>query len=189
MRRSSEAAGDRPKDIYRTVTRRVVELLEAEDARLFSKHKGRVYERGERGFEALDRDGHSIGFFPDEASAKAAVKRLPKPQGKSVRDDWCFDFWRNRLSEMDEREKRKLLKTPIMTFPYSSTVGGMADEMVDVYSDLSELNEPEDDAAIFLAKAVRLACQDILPGPTPIMKYIRKLALHRYHQKTSSSNG
>ena len=71
---------------------------------------------------------------------------------------------------MDEREKRKLLKTPVMTFPYSSTVGGMAEEMVDVYSDLSELNEPEDDAAIFLAKAVRLACQDILPGPTRIMK-------------------
>jgi len=58
----------------------------------------------------------------------------------------------------------------------------MADEMVDVYSDLSELNEPEDDAAIFLARAVRLACQDILPGPTRIMKYIRKLALHRYHE-------
>jgi hypothetical protein len=83
---------------------------------------------------------------------------------------------------MDERKKRKLLKTPIMTFPYSSTVGGMAEEMVDVYSDLYELNEPEDDAAIFLAKAVRLACQDILPGPTRIMKYIRNLALHRYHQ-------
>ena len=110
------------------------------------------------------------------------MKQLPKPQGKSVRDDWCFNFWRNRLSEMDDGEKRKLLNTPIMTFPYSSTVGGMAEEMVDVYSDLSELNEPEDDAAIFLAKAVRLACQDILPGPTRIMKYIRKLALHRYHQ-------
>jgi DNA-directed RNA polymerase len=58
----------------------------------------------------------------------------------------------------------------------------MAEEMVDVYSDLFELNEPEDDAAIFLAKAVRYACHDILPGPTRIMKYIRKLALHRYHE-------
>ena len=173
---------EEPHDIYLAVTRRVVELLVAEDARLFSKHKGRVYERGERGFEALDRDGHSIGFFPDEASAKAAVKRLPKPQGKSKRDAWCFDFWRNQLSEMDESEKRKLFKNPIMTFPYSSKVSGMADEMVDVYSELFELNEPEDDAAIFLARAVRVACQDILPGPTRIMKYIRELALHRYKE-------
>jgi hypothetical protein len=133
-------------------------------------------------WEAFDRDWNSIGFYPDEASATAAVKRLPKPQGKSVRDDWCFNFWRNRLSEMDEKQKRKLLKTPIMTFPYSSTVGGMAEEMVDVYSDLFELSEPEDDASIFLAKAVRLACHDVLPGPTRIMKYIRKLALHRYHE-------
>jgi DNA-directed RNA polymerase len=174
--------GDEPQDVYLVVTRRVMELLEAEDARLFSKRKGRVYPRGERGWEALDRDWNSIGFFSDKESAIAAVARLPKPEGKSKRDAWCFEFWRNQLSEMDEREKRKLLKTPVMTFPYSSTVGGMAEEMVDVYSDLSELNEPEDDAAIFLAKAVRLACQDILPGPTRIMKYIRKLALHRYHE-------
>jgi len=174
--------GDEPQDVYLVVTRRVMELLEAEDSRLFSKRKGRVYPRGERGWEALDRDWNSIGFFPDKESAIAVVARLPKPEGKSKRDAWCFEFWRNQLSEIDEREKRKLLKTPVMTFPYSSTVGGMAEEMVDVYSDLSELNEPEDEAAIFLAKAVRLACQDILPGPTRIMKYIRKLALHRYHQ-------
>ena len=174
--------GDEPQDVYLVVTRRVMELLEAEDSRLFSKRKGRVYPRGERGWEALDRDWNSIGFFSDKESAIAVVARLPKPEGKSKRDAWCFEFWRNQLSEIDEREKRKLLKTPVMTFPYSSTVGGMAEEMVDVYSDLSELNEPEDDAAIFLAKAVRLACQDILPGPTRIMKYIRRLALHRYHQ-------
>jgi DNA-directed RNA polymerase len=174
--------GDEPQDIYLAETQRIVELLKGEDDRLFTKVKGRVYDRGERGWEALDRDWNSIGFFPDEASAKAAVKRLPKPQGKSKRDAEHFEFWRQRLSEMDEGEKRKLLKTPIMTFPYSSTVGGMAEEMVDVYSDLFELNEPEDDAAIFLAKAVRLACQDILPGPTRIMKHIRDLALHRCHE-------
>jgi hypothetical protein len=174
---------DIPQDIYLAVTRRVMKLLKGEDDRLFSKRKGWVYDRGERGFEALDRDRNSIGFSPDKESALAAVKRLPKPEGKSVRDAWCFDFWHNRLSELDEKQKRKLFKKPIMTFPYSSTVGGMADEMVDIYSDLFELNEPEDDAAIFLAKAVRLACEDILPGPTLIMRYIRKLALHRYNEE------
>jgi DNA-directed RNA polymerase len=170
-----------PQDVYQVVGERIVQLLEGEDDRLFTKVKGRTKKREDGFFEAFDRDWRSLGMFPDKASARAAIKRLPKPQGKSKRDAWCFGYWRNRFSEMDRKQKRKLLKTPTMSFAYSSTVGGMADEMVDTYFDLFEGHEPENDAAIFLAKAVGAACRDILPGPARIMKYIRALALHRYH--------
>ena len=158
-----------------------MELLKGEDARLFTKRKGRTEEREGGLFEAFDRDWHSLGIFPDKVSAQAAIGRLPKPQGKSKRDAECFEHWRSRFSEMTRKQRRKLLKTPAMSFAYSSTVLGMADEMVDTYSDLFEGHEPENDKAIFLAKAVGAACRDILPGPARIMDYIRALARHRYH--------
>jgi DNA-directed RNA polymerase len=175
---------DIPQDIYLAVTQRVMKLLKGEDDRLFSKHKGRVYDRGERGFEAVDRDGHSIGIFPDKASAIAAVKRLPKPEGKSARDARCFEFWNKRLSEFDEKERRKLFKGPVMTFPYSAKVSSTADEIVKTHAELFPYRKwPTDAAATFLAMAVRFACQDVLPLPCGIMKYIRALALHRFKQE------
>jgi DNA-directed RNA polymerase len=173
--------GDSPQDVYQAVGERIVELLEGEDDRLFTKVKGRTKKLEDGFFEAFDRDWHSLGIFSDKVSAQAAIRRLPKPQGKSKRDAECFEHWRSRFSEMSRKQRRKLLKTPAMSFAYSSTVGGMADEMVDTYSDLFEGHEPLDDAAIFLAKAVGAACRDILPGPTRVMKYIRALALRRYH--------
>src|SRR5262249_12692313 len=98
--------------------------------------------------------------------------------------EW-FGWWRNRLSELDkeprrnEKLRRKLLKTPIMTFAYSSTVKGMRDKIVKTHADiLPNRTWPKPEAATFLARAVRLACQDKLPGPARTMKYIQRLALH-----------
>jgi DNA-directed RNA polymerase len=105
-----------------------------------------------------------------------------RAKDKGCRSDWCFDWWRERLGSLTDGDRRKLFKNPTMTFPYSATVDGMRDAIVEVYGDLFEKNEPKDAAAIFLARAVRLACEDKLPGPVRIMKYIRKLALYRFKQ-------
>jgi DNA-directed RNA polymerase len=85
------------------------------------------------------------------------------------------------LKPLDDKNRRKLFKGPVMTFPYSATVDGMRDKIVEVYAGLFE-NEPPDDAATFLARAVRLACRDVLPLPCGIMDYIRNLARHRLKQ-------
>jgi DNA-directed RNA polymerase len=83
---------------------------------------------------------------------------------------------------LSDKKKRKLFKNPTMTFPYSATSDGRGDAIVDVYRDLFDLNEPHPQARRFLAKAVRIACEDKLKGPVRIMDYIRSLALHRRHQ-------
>src|SRR5262249_21917397 len=79
-----------------------------------------------------------------------------RTKGKEARDAWCFGWWRERLKPLDDKNRRKLFKGPVMTFPYSATVDGMRDKIVEVYAGLFE-NEPPDDAATFLARAVRLA--------------------------------
>jgi DNA-directed RNA polymerase len=95
-----------------------------------------------------------------------------------------FKWWLNRLSELNEKQRRKLLKTPVMTFAYGSTVMGMRDEIVKTHADLlPNRTWPTDAAATFLAQAVRLACKDKLPGPTRIMDYIHDLARYRLKQK------
>ncbi len=104
-------------------------------------------------------------------------------KGREAQDAWCFDWWRNRLGELDERQRRKLFKNPIMTFPYNVTHSGVADKIVETYRSLFDDNEPQPAATRFLASAVRRACQDKLPGPVRIMKYIRALALHRFKQE------
>jgi DNA-directed RNA polymerase len=102
---------------------------------------------------------------------------------KGKRYTGCFEWWRKRLKRLTEKQKRKLFKGPVMTFPYSATVGKTADEIVKAHAELfPNRTWPTPEAATFLAMAVRLACQDVLPLPCGIMKYIRALALHRFKQ-------
>jgi DNA-directed RNA polymerase len=113
-----------------------------------------------------------------------------KRLGEEPRDLEHFKFWRTRLStlhkdpERNEKLKRKLLKTPVMTFTYGSTVQGMRYKIVKTHADLlPDRTWPTAAAATFLARAVRLACRDKLPGPTRIMDYIHALARYRLKQK------
>lgn len=143
-----------PQDIYSVVAQHIMFLIEREDRRLFKYHK-----------EHIDKDtGKLIEAYDNE---------------------WCYAWWRERLGSLNPRERRKLFKSPIMTFAYSVSAQGMADKLLETYRDLSAFKYttwPQDIALRFLAKAVRTACEDILPGPTKVMKYIRALALHRFKQ-------
>ena len=94
--------------------------------------------------------------------------------------EW-FGWWRNRLSELNKKQRRKLLKTPIMTFAYSSTVRGMRDKIIKTHLEmLPARTQPRFEAATFLATVIRRACADKLPGPARIMKYVQGLAMHRF---------
>jgi DNA-directed RNA polymerase len=145
---------DVPRDVYLVVTEYIIKLLAEEDPRLRSTNKE-----------------------------------------KKIDDAWCYGWWLDRLHDRSSKDRRKLLKNPIMTFYYSSSSSGRAEAIVGVYRRLFGLNEPalaeepgaschwlRSEAMYFLAKAVRIACEDKLKGPAEVMKYIRQLATYRYRQ-------
>jgi hypothetical protein len=105
-----------------------------------------------------------------------------RSDNKKVNDAWCYGWWRERLAPLSDKNKRKLFKNPTMTFPYSATSEGRGDAIVEVYRSLFKLNEPRPEATRFLAKAVKVACEDKLKGPADIMRYIRELARYRLQQ-------
>ena len=105
-----------------------------------------------------------------------------RSKSKKINDAWCYGWWRERLAALSDKQKRKLFKNPIMTFPYSATSEGRGDAIVEAYRGIFKLNEPPPEATRFLAKAVKIACEDKLKGPVRIMEYIRSLALYRRQQ-------
>ena len=99
------------------------------------------------------------------------------------RDEWAV-WWCGEFAKLDNnpRAVRDLIKTPAMTFAYSSTNKGMADQIVEVYRDIKVLQrlDPRDleRAALYLAKRIREGCKELLPEPAKVMQYIRSLARH-----------
>ena len=86
--------------------------------------------------------------------------------------------WREILEPLDARQLRKLFKSPVMTYAYSVTDDGMADKIIEGYEGVFKgVNWlPARGAALFLAKLVREACDQVLPGPARVMKNIQSLA-------------
>jgi len=52
-----------------------------------------------------------------------------------------------------------------MTLSYNVKDDGMIQQMDEVYADLFDGNEPATEAARYLAKKIRKACEELLPGP------------------------
>src|SRR5262249_18563223 len=76
-----------------------------------------------------------------------------------------------------KKQIRKLLKTPIMTFAYSVSEIGMADQITEDYEKLFRPNRPiERKTAYYLALKIMEACKEALPGTAKVMEYIRDLA-------------
>ena len=84
-------------------------------------------------------------------------------------------WWRNRLKPLNPRQKRKLLKTPVMTLSYNVQDDGMIRQIGEAYANLFDGNEPEAKAARYLAGKIRKACEELLPGPAAVMRYITAL--------------
>jgi DNA-directed RNA polymerase len=94
-------------------------------------------------------------------------------------DNEFAQWWLHCLKACEPKQKRKLLKTPVMTFAYSATAIGMADKIAKEYDDLFQPNEPNEEyykRMYYLAERVMEACKNELPGPAKVMEYIRELA-------------
>jgi DNA-directed RNA polymerase len=62
-----------------------------------------------------------------------------------------------------------------MTLAYNVKDDGMMRQMSEVYAGYFDGNEPTPQAARYLAKLVRKACEKLLPGPVAVMRYITAL--------------
>lgn len=100
---------------------------------------------------------------------------------------WCECF-----ETLSRKQQRKLLKTPVMTFGYSVTEAGAADQIEEVYKSFRKNEEPPKGAFRYLAKKVLEACEEELPGPKRVMDYLCQVAEHctdqgRFMEWTSPS--
>jgi DNA-directed RNA polymerase len=87
-------------------------------------------------------------------------------------------WWRARFKSLDDDDQRTLLKTPIMTYAYSVTVAGAADQIAEVYKSFRRNEMPTKSACRYLAEKVLEACAEELSGPADVMKYLRLVAEH-----------
>src|SRR6266550_1679403 len=113
---------------------------------------------------SICRPAKSRGTFISDAAVK--IRELIE------RDDGPHaEWWRKRFADLDnQRGKiRKLCKAPAMTYAYSATVRGMADQIRDAYEEIG-CGEMPPGAAIYLVKKVRQAAETLLPGPARVMR-------------------
>jgi hypothetical protein len=113
------------------------------------------------------------------AEVIARVESKLKVDSSEHAEWWSALF--QQLTNEGHKKKRKLIKTPAMAFAYSITDVGMADDIRDVYrAEVSRRREqqPPKGADMFLAKTIREACKELLPGPAEAMEYIQKIARH-----------
>jgi DNA-dependent RNA polymerase len=116
------------------------------------------------------------GKWPDEpqdvyAEIVAKVIELLKV------DKWA-QWWDARLSRLEPEDRRKLLKTPAVSYGYGATPQGMATEIAEVHRSFFDGLEPKDEAGRYLGTKIIEAGRALLPGPTAVMIYIRQLAEH-----------
>jgi len=107
----------------------------------------------------------------------AATRELLAADG----DDKFAAWWVGRLKLMKDREIRKLLKTPALSYNYGVSASGMAKQIAKVYrDDLKQFEglEPRDDHGVYLGLKIIQACERELKVPTAIMHYIRAVAAH-----------
>jgi DNA-directed RNA polymerase len=135
------------------------------------------------------KTGYMVNVYPDSAGnwpnrpqdvyadVIAATIRLLEAD-----DEQWARWWLRRFKDLGEKKARKLIKTPAMTYAYSATQGGMADQIRDVYDGS---NQPAYDGArpagrrdgcYYLAGKIIEACREVLQEPTGVMEYIQHLA-------------
>jgi hypothetical protein len=89
-------------------------------------------------------------------------------------------FWRSIWGNLDDRDRRKLVKQPAMTFPYGVERGGAVRQLAEEFNRLLRHNaEPEEGAFGFLVDRVFEAVARVLPGAAKCRTYLRSLAERR----------
>jgi DNA-directed RNA polymerase len=95
-----------------------------------------------------------------------------------IEADDCDDanWWRERLRKLSQKQRRKLLKPPVMTFAYSVTAYGATDQIAEAYKSFRQNAQPSKDGFRYLADKVLKACALELAGPKSVMDHICALA-------------
>jgi DNA-directed RNA polymerase len=86
------------------------------------------------------------------------------------------EFWREQFAAMDDRTIRKILKRPVMTYPYNVTAEGATLQIAKEYKKLKRNVEPPKGAYGYLAKMVAKETADLIPKVEKLKDHIGKLA-------------
>ena len=89
-------------------------------------------------------------------------------------------WWRGVFDKMSDKQITKLVKRPVMTFPYGVTEGGMAKQVRQEHRELKFDGKEKHPKRLmnFLAKKIRGVVSELLPGPVAIMDYLSRLDRH-----------
>ena len=98
------------------------------------------------------------------------------------------DWWRSRLDSLDSNKLRKVFKRPVMTFAYSVTDHGVAEQLVEVSLETFD-ERPPPGAAMYLARKIRAACRETLKGPAAVMDYVCRAGAGASRARTVSFVG
>jgi DNA-dependent RNA polymerase-like protein len=109
-----------------------------------------------------------------------AYKELIAKAHELIAGDDCDHarWWRERFDLLSQKQQRKLLKQPIMTFAYSVTAAGATLQIARVYGGFRQNAKPATGAFGYLARKVLEACGLVLTGPKSVMDYICAVAEH-----------
>ena len=135
------------------------------------------------------KSGRRVNLIPSQHPADIYSQIADRTSRRVDKDGgWQADFWRKT------QINRKLVKVAAMTLQYGSSNKTMAKETAEAFEEETGAPPPEqpecqckcqewakedkgcDKLAKYLATKVRLAANELLPGPANMMKTIRQLA-------------
>jgi DNA-directed RNA polymerase, mitochondrial len=99
-------------------------------------------------------------------------------------------WWRATFAKLklDDKTKRKLIKTPALAFSYNISDVGMADDIRKVFQEEVSRKKTAQPPKVkdgtpktgemYLAKLIREACEEVLPLPARAMEYMQDVAKH-----------
>jgi hypothetical protein len=180
---------DRPNDIYAVVAAYVQDSVNVAGDRWALEYK--IEGIGTASLVQLDQE--QIESLVTKKSGwsewkKGKLRPLTKKQTEQLLKslnaapvkEGLAQWWRDRFQELLARGHnsgkdliRSLLKGPVMTFPYSATMLGMAEKISEGYAGLFGGVEPTEPAAHYLAGKVMEGCREVLPRPSAVMGYLR----------------
>jgi DNA-directed RNA polymerase len=86
------------------------------------------------------------------------------------------EFWREQFAAMDDRTIRKILKRPVMTYPYNVTVEGATLQIAEEYKKLNRNVQPPQGAYRYLAEMVAKEAANLIPKVQKLKDHIGELA-------------
>ena len=166
---------DRPQDVYMAVALKLKDNINtAEDID-----------------EGLRSVFDNLSDLPSGNAAKELNKRrVPTPTGKwdakqviHVRKRLLPDWWKAVFARLSDRDIRKLLKRPVMTYGYAAEKNSRQQQIAEEYYKLHRKfrfsNKVPEGAFGYLADEAEKVIEELLPAPAKFMRWIKELA--RYH--------